>query len=108
VALEVADGRVVERSAVFVRPRFVPNADLLVGLGYTLEADGWVRADSTGATSVTGEWVAGNAGNPRAQVITAAGEGSAAAIAPNADLVDEEVALQVRRHRGGGSLAGGA
>ena len=35
----------------------------------------------TGRTSVPGVWVAGNVANPRAQVITAAGEGSAAAIA---------------------------
>jgi thioredoxin reductase len=35
--------------------------------------------------------VAGNVANPRAQVITAAGEGSAAAIALNADLVDDDV-----------------
>ena len=33
--------------------------------------------------------------NPRAQVITAAGEGSAAAIAINNDLVDEDAALAV-------------
>ena len=38
-----------------------------------------------------GVWVAGNVANPRAQVITAAGEGSAAAIALNADLVDDDV-----------------
>jgi len=38
-------------------------------------------------TSVAGVWAAGNVANPRAQVITAAGEGSAAAIAINADLV---------------------
>ena len=38
-----------------------------------------------------GVWAAGNAANPRAQVITAAGEGSAAAIAINADLVAEDV-----------------
>ncbi len=106
--VEVAHGRVVERAAVFVRPRFVPNAELLVGLGCELDADGWVTADSTGATSVPGVWVAGNAANPRAQVITAAGEGSAAAIALNADLVDEDVAQQVRRHRPDASLAGGA
>jgi hypothetical protein len=36
-------------------------------------------------------WVAGNVANPRAQVITAAGEGSAAAIAINADLVEDDV-----------------
>jgi thioredoxin reductase len=40
--------------------------------------------------------VAGNVSNSRAQVITAAGEGSAAAIALNADLVEEEVRLAVR------------
>ncbi len=97
--LELANGSVVERAAVFVRPRFVPNADLLVGLGCAVDADGWVTADDTGATSVPGVWVVGNAANPRAQVITAAGEGSAAAIALNADLVDEDVREQVRRHR---------
>jgi len=94
---------------MFVRPRFVPNAELLVGLGCVVDAEGWVTADSTGATSVPGVWVAGNAANPRAQVITAAGEGSAAAIAVNADLVDDDVAQQVRRHRRvGASRAGGA
>jgi thioredoxin reductase len=78
--LETADGRVVERSVVFVRPRFVPNAELLVGLGCVVDAEGCVTADSTGVTSVPGVWVAGNVANPRAQVITAAGEGSAAGI----------------------------
>jgi thioredoxin reductase len=102
--LELADGRVVERAAVFVRPRFVPNADLLVALGCAVDAGGWVTADHTGATSVPGVWVAGNAANPRAQVVTAAGEGSAAAIALNADLVDEDVAQQVRRQRLGAPL----
>ena len=38
-----------------------------------------------------GVWVAGNVANSLAQVITAAGEGSAAAIAINADLVDQDV-----------------
>jgi thioredoxin reductase len=51
---EVADGRVVERSAVFVRSRFVPSAELLVGLGCVVDADGWATADSTGATGARG------------------------------------------------------
>ena len=72
-------------------PRFVPNNELLVGLGCDLDDDGWVVKDATGRTSVPGVWVAGNVANPRAQVITAAGEGSAAAIAINADLVDDDV-----------------
>jgi thioredoxin reductase len=69
----------------------VPHWDLLVRLGCDTGDDGWVVADKTGRTSVAGVWVAGNAADPRAQVITAAGQGSAAAIAINADLVDEDV-----------------
>ena len=76
---------------MFVRPQFVPNTDLLVGLGCGLDDDGWARADTVGRTTVPGVSVAGNVANPRAQVITAAGEGSAAAIALNADLVDDDV-----------------
>ena len=89
--VELQDGRTVARSAVFVRPRFLPNNELLVALGCRTDGDGWPVMDGTGATSVPGVWVSGNAANPRAQVITAAGEGSAAAIALNNDLVDEDV-----------------
>ena len=78
-------------TGVFVRPRFVPSTDLLVSLGCDLDDEGWVRADAMGRTSVPGVSVAGNVANPRAQVITAAGEGSAAAIALNADLMDDDV-----------------
>ncbi|MEP6759769.1 MAG: NAD(P)/FAD-dependent oxidoreductase [Sporichthyaceae bacterium] len=89
--VEMADGSVVRRDAVFVGPRFVPNAELPVSLGCAVDDTGWVVADATGRSSVPGVWVAGNAANPRAQVITAAGEGSAAAIAMNADLVEDDV-----------------
>ena len=72
-------------------PRFVPNNDLLVGLGCDMDEHGWASTDPTGRTSASGVWVAGNVANPRAQVTTAAGEGSTAAIAINADLVDDDV-----------------
>jgi thioredoxin reductase len=91
-----ADGSVVPIDALFVPPRFVPHHDLLVALGCDVADSGWVRTDPTGQTSVSGVWAAGNVVNPRAQVITAAGEGSAAAIAINADLVDEDVRDAVR------------
>ena len=95
--VEMDDGRVIPRDALFVPPRFVPNNDLLVALGADLDENGWVRTDPTGGvTSVPGLWVAGNLANPRAQVITAAGEGSAAAIAMNAVLVDDDVARAVQ------------
>jgi thioredoxin reductase len=89
--IELNGGTVVARAAVFVRPRFVPNADLLTGLGCAMDENGWVVHDPVGRTTVAGVWVAGNAADPRAQVITAAGQGSATAIALNADLVDEDV-----------------
>jgi thioredoxin reductase len=95
--VELADGRVISRQALFVPPRFVPNNDLLVGLGCDLDEQGWVTVDPTGRTSLSDVWVAGNVVNPRAQVITAAGEGSAAAIAMNADLVDEDVRTAAQR-----------
>jgi thioredoxin reductase len=58
---------------------------------------GLVRVDGDGRTSVPGVWAAGNAANPRAQVITAAGEGSAVAIAINTELVADDVDRAVRR-----------
>ena len=93
--VELTDGRTVPRDALFVPPRFVPNDELLVSLGCERDDAGWVVKDATGRTSVAGVWVAGNVANPRAQVITAAGEGSAAAIALNADLVDDDVRAAV-------------
>ena len=94
--VELADGRVVHCVALFVPPRFIPNNDLLVGLGCALNNDGWAITEPNGLTSVPGVWVAGNVANPRAQVITAAGEGSAAAIAINADLVEDDVDVAIR------------
>lgn len=96
--VELEDGHVVRRSAVFVRPGLVPNGALLSALGCAVNEQGWVVTNSTGLTSVPGVWAAGNATNPRAQVITAAGEGSAAAIAINADLVDEDVRIALTNH----------
>jgi thioredoxin reductase len=94
VALD--DGTLVRRDALFVPPRFVPNNDILLDLGCDLDENGWVRIDLSGQTTTPAVWAAGNVSNPRAQVITAAGEGSAAAIAINADLVDEDVRDAVR------------
>ncbi|WP_067832198.1 NAD(P)/FAD-dependent oxidoreductase [Actinomadura kijaniata] len=89
--VELADGRVVEREAVFAFPRMVPRDGMLEGLGCARNEDGWPVTDATGRTSVPGLWAVGNAADPRAQVITAAGQGSAAAIALNHDLLEEEV-----------------
>jgi thioredoxin reductase len=96
--VRLADGRTVARRALFVRPALRAHADgLAAALGCELLGDGLVRADAGGRTSVPGVWTAGNATNPRAQVITAAGEGSAVAIAINTELVAEAVDTTVQQ-----------
>ena len=90
-AVQLTDGRTVPRTAVFIRPTLHTRTGLIDALGCEIDEEGFVQIDATGRTSVPGVWAAGNDANPRAQVITAAGEGSAAAIALNADLVDEDV-----------------
>jgi thioredoxin reductase len=91
-AVQLADGRAIPRTAVFIRPPLRTREDgLTESLGCDVDEAGLVRVEAAGRTSVPGVWAAGNATNPRAQVITAAGEGSAAAIDINADLVVEDV-----------------
>jgi thioredoxin reductase len=90
--VELDDGRVVARKALFMRPTILPHANVLLDrLGVEVDEAGSVVVDSTGRTSTTGVWAAGNVVAPRAQVIAAAGSGNAAAIAINADLVEEDV-----------------
>jgi thioredoxin reductase len=96
--VELTDGRVVPRTAVFIRPGNRAHADgLLAGLGCQLDAAGFVTVDAMWLTSTSGVWAAGNVVDPRAQVITAAGAGSAAAIAINADLVQDDVARAMQQ-----------
>jgi thioredoxin reductase len=93
-AVELADGRAVPRDAVFMRPTLRGRPEsLAASLGCEVDDGGFIQVDATGRTSVPGVWAAGNAANPKAQVITAAGEGSAAAIELNNVLVREDVGL---------------
>ncbi|MFD5922461.1 NAD(P)/FAD-dependent oxidoreductase [Kitasatospora sp. NPDC058201] len=89
--VELADGRAVPREAVFLFPQMVPRDALLSDLGCERDAQGWVTTDAAGRTGVPGVWAVGNVADPRAQVVTAAGAGAAAAFAINHDLVDEDV-----------------
>jgi thioredoxin reductase len=98
--VELIDGRIIARTAVFIRPGNVPHADgLLTGLGCEVNEAGFVTVDDMGRTSTFGVSAAGNVVDPRAQVITSAGAGSAAAIAINADLVQEDVERAEDEHR---------
>ena len=78
------------RNAVFIRPGNRPRDDgVLASAGCRLDNSGFVAVDASGQTSVPGIWAAGNVVDPRAQVLGAAGAGSNAMIAINADLILE-------------------
>ncbi|MFI7705014.1 FAD-dependent oxidoreductase [Nonomuraea sp. NPDC049480] len=115
--LRLADGRVVACRALAVATRLTARADLLAGLGLETEEQEMaghvigtrIPADATGATSVPGVWVAGNAASVTDQVIAAAAGGVRAAAAVNADLIAEETrrAVTARRAAAGHGKAGG-
>ncbi len=88
VKIALDAGGVVDCEAVFIAPRQRPHDELLRALGCDADdTSGLVRTDGFGQTSVPGVWAAGNVVTPTAQVITAAGAGSAAAIAINGWLL---------------------
>lgn len=89
--VRLADGTVVPRSVLFVPPRFVPNDDLLTGLGCERDDEGMIKVDNTGLTSVAGVWAVGNVVDKAAFVVMAAAAGARAAAAVNMDLVEQEV-----------------
>lgn len=103
--VELADGTVFPRVAVFVRPALAARGnDLLAQVGCVPGEDGFVPVDATGQTSAAGVWAAGNVVDPRAQVITAGGAGSAAAIALNTDLIHEDVTRALERYQPAGAV----
>jgi len=106
--VELDNGATIDRAAVFVRPGNIPHADgLLEALGCEINEGGFATVDATGRTSAFGVWAAGNVVDPRAQVITAAGAGSAAAIAINADLVLDDVEEALSAQANGRSITSG-
>jgi thioredoxin reductase len=95
--VELADGRVVPRAAVFIRPRSVSHPDgLIARLGIEVSAEGFVVVDRDGHTSMAGVSAAGNVVDPRASVISAAGAAATAAMGLNADLVQDDAQRAIR------------
>jgi thioredoxin reductase/SAM-dependent methyltransferase len=107
--VRLASGEVVALDVLAVTPRFTARAGVLESLGLTAveaEAGGHVvgsriPADPTGATAVPGVWVAGNAVDLMAHVMTAAAGGLTAGAAINADLIEEDTRAAVAAYRHG-------
>lgn len=100
--VRLASGELVELDALVVAPRFTARSlglelvDVVVG-EHVIGRQ--IPADPTGATSVPGIWVAGNAADVRGQVISSAASGLAAAAAINADLIAEETRAALEEYR---------
>ncbi len=93
-AVRLADGTEIEREAVFVAPRFVPQDELLLQLGAERGENGFVPVDPMGG-ALPGVWAAGNVVNPMVQVIVAAGAGSTAAAAISAYLLERDIETEL-------------
>lgn len=105
--VRLSDGSTVPLDALVVSPMFTARAEALAPLGLepveVLMDDHAlgtrIEADSSGATAVTGVWVAGNVTDFRAQVVTSAAAGLTAGAAINADLVAESARMALDTHR---------
>jgi len=98
MGVQLSDGSVVERAAVFIAPRFIANDAIVTALGVDMERNAlatWIATDANGQTSVPGVWAAGNVADPGAFVIGAAAAGARVAAVLNADLVEADVARAV-------------
>lgn len=102
-AVRLHDGAVTPTDSVFVRPRSVPNDDLLHQMKAEaapgIDDHDWITVDPTGRSSVPGVWAAGNVVNPAATVPVSAAAGSTAGAAINADLVDDEIRTALEAHQ---------
>ncbi|KGM01989.1 hypothetical protein Q760_16035 [Cellulomonas cellasea DSM 20118] len=99
VGVRLDAGAVVPCDALVVAPRLVLRDGLLASLGILPGPDGVVGVDADGRTEVPGVHAAGNVVDPTVQVVGAAAGGSAAGIALNADLVQEDVGRAVEGRR---------
>lgn len=85
------NGDNVECDAVFVFPTPLPRDGFVDGLDLTRDQMGMLELLPTGQTSIPWLYAAGNVTDPRAQNITAAGDGAAVAHALHNELVMAEV-----------------
>src|SRR5690606_12863853 len=100
--VQVEGGETFAADAVVVAPRFHARTELYESLGGTAEEAPFGRqipADPRGATPVPGVWVAGNAGQLMAMVVSSAASGVTAGSAVHGELslADLDRAVHERR-----------
>ena len=88
------DGTTIEATAAFVKAPVVPRSSIARALGCEVDADGYIVTSETGATSHPLVWAAGDVRRPPPmphQVVLAAADGSAAAIAIHKAFVTHSI-----------------
>ena len=73
---------------VFIAIGYLPTVDLARNIGIELTPDGYIRHDSHHRTNIPGIYSAGDVEGGYKQIVTAAGQGSAAAITIFEDLMN--------------------
>jgi thioredoxin reductase len=89
VAVELIDGTLIPRKALFLRPTLHLKSDLGINLGCKLNENGMYLLDSNFKTTEPGIYAAGDVAEVRQSVITAASTGCLAAAMLNAELTME-------------------
>ena len=92
-SLVLTDGRTVPCAALFLEPAAELDAGLTEHL--ELDSDGCIATDELGRTSRERIWAVGNATDPAAQVVAAAGDAYRLAVVVNAKLLEEDLGLAV-------------
>jgi len=91
-ALDLVDGQRVDCQALFVEPEAAVDSAIISSVGCGRAEDGCITTDGIGKTDIEGVWAVGNANDPSAQLIAAAGDAYRVAVSVNAELVREDVA----------------
>ena len=90
IEIRFADGEVLRREALFVRPNQQQRSALPEKLGCALTSAGYVQVDEQGRTTVAGVYAAGDMTSPLQQVIHAASQGAFGAAILNSELSQEQ------------------
>jgi thioredoxin reductase len=100
--VRLTDGRSITAAAAFVKAPVVPRSSIARALGCEVDIDGYIITDATGATSHPLVWAAGDVRRPPPaphQVVLAAADGSAAAIAIHKALLARRSGVALERPR---------
>ncbi len=82
------DSATLDVDGVFIAVGYVPAVDLARKIGIELTTEGYIKTDSHHRTNIPGIYAAGDVGGGYKQIVTAAGQGSEAALAIFEDLVN--------------------